>query len=370
MDEVWFATVSHSGGHIASFSKDRTGILWEHIPPSTFRAAHVLVGHTEPCLHAAWSPDDQHLLTASGDKTVRLWCPPRKTSVRVFTKHTDSVTSVGWLHDCKRFVSAGLDRCIYLWSVDGTELYRWEIPSRVQDVGITHDGTRMLVVNSDRNLKVIDIMGRRELPALPEGDAVTSFCASQLRDEVLVNIAQQVSVARQTPVIRLWDINARRVVQRYMGHFQGRFVVRSCFAGAFEEFVISGSEDGQVYIWHRQYGSLLEVIQGHSATVNSVCWCNGISSVNGTAQRSSAFLISASDDSTLKIWSADAAPHVEAAATSCAGESSCGANIVDINESVAQGDCNTSVLDAGNNASNDAVHDAGGAAAFVSAIEG
>ncbi|CAJ1378109.1 unnamed protein product [Effrenium voratum] len=63
--------------------------------------------------------------------------------------------------------------------------------------------------------------------------------------------------------------------------------------------VVSGSEDAQVYIWHRHYGSLLQVLAGHSATVNTVCWMRGSSGVG-------AWLISASDDGTLRVWGSEA----------------------------------------------------------------
>jgi len=274
-------------------------VLWECLPPLTFRAVHVLAGHTQPCLHLAWSADDRYLLTASNDRTVRLWAPPSEQPVHVFTKHTEPVTSVGWLRDARRFISAGFDKCLHLWHVDGTELWRWELQSRVQDVGISCDSSQMLVVDSDRNLKVFDIDSRRELPGLPESDAVTSVCASQLREEVLVNVAQQVSSLLQGPVIRLWDLAARRVTQRYLGHSQGRFVVRSCFGGPREEFVFSGSEDAQIYIWHRHCGSLLGVLPGHGATVNSVCWTSALYEGGSTH---SPWLVSASDDRTLRIW--------------------------------------------------------------------
>jgi WD40 repeat protein len=188
---------------------------------------------------------------------------------------------------------------MYLWNVDGSELHRWEVQSRIQDMGILPDGKRMVVVNSDRNLKVFDVFSRRELFTLPESDAVTSLHVSQLREEVLVNIAQQVSSSQHAPSVRLWDIAARRVTQRYLGHFQSRFIVRSCFGGPREEFVVSGSEDAQVYIWHRHYGSLLEVLAGHSASITSVCWLNSCS--YGCSPTT--WLVSASDDHTLRVWS-------------------------------------------------------------------
>lgn len=298
-DEVWFATSSYNGRYIASSSKDPTVLIWHFSPPATFSVARTLSGHTEPCLCIAWSLDDEYVVTASSDRTIRLWSLLEDNAIRVFAKHREPVTSVAWLHDSRHFVSAGFDRCIYLWHVDGSEVHRWEVQSRVQDIGISYDGTRMVVVNSDRNLKVFDVSSRRELFSLPENDAVTSVHMSQLREDVLVNIAQQVSSSQHAPVIRLWDIAARRVTQRYIGHFQSRFVVRSCFGGPREEFVVSGSEDAQVYIWHRHYGSLLEVLAGHSASVTSVCWLNSPS----FGCSATSWLVSASDDHTLRVWS-------------------------------------------------------------------
>eukprot|EP00913_Durusdinium_trenchii_P032571 g30493.t1 len=79
-----------------------------------------------------------------------------------------------------------------------------------------------------------------------------------------------------------------------------------------QEMVVSGSEDAQVYIWHRHYGSLLQVLAGHSATVNTVCWVR--------AEKDNAWLISASDDGTLRVWGCKEefreAPETEAALVS------------------------------------------------------
>jgi len=299
-DEVWFATVTQNGRFMASASKDNSIVIWEIAADADFRVVQLLVGHAEPCSYLAWSPDDRYMLSASSDCSVRLWAPSSPQPLLMLTKHTESVTAVAWT-DNKHFVSAGFDRCIFLWNLEGFALHRWELPCRVQDVAATHDGSRLLVVDSDRNLKVLDVKSRRELPALPESDAVTSVCASRLRDELLVNVAQQVSALQQGPTVRLWDLSSRRIAQRYLGHCQGRFVVRSCFAGPQEEMVVSGSEDAQVYIWHRHYGSLLQVLSGHTSTVNAVCWTLGPLIEGAFA---GPWLISAADDGTLRVWGA------------------------------------------------------------------
>jgi WD40 repeat protein len=137
-------------------------------------------------------------------------------------------------------------------------------------------------------------------------DNITSLSLSADSRYITVNLSSQ--------EIHLWDLKKKVLVQHYRGHKQGRFVIRSCFGGANQAFVASGSEgqtsssrfsifnatlthlpylsDHNVYLWHKLHGTLLEVLEGHLSTVNATTW----------SPTDPCLLASASDDHTIRLW--------------------------------------------------------------------
>ncbi|KAJ3009732.1 UNVERIFIED_CONTAM: hypothetical protein HDU68_002532 [Siphonaria sp. JEL0065] len=280
-DEVWFVAFSAHGELLASASKDRTCIIWDAL---TFKPIHILRGHTDHVSVLAWSSDSEYLVTGSNDNSIKLWNVNNGTCVQTFSLHSETITSLAFIPKipATSFVSSSVDKNVLLWSLEGHVLHKWN-GVRVTDLNITSDGTRMVTI-SDKRIRVFDLSSKEEILTLQEHDAITSINTAQDCRFALVNVAA-------CQEIHLWDMHENQVVRKFTGHKQGRFVIRSCFGGLFQNFVLSGSEDSNVYVWNRERGVLLERLEGHSATVNSISWNTNLN-----------VFASASDDCTIRIW--------------------------------------------------------------------
>eukprot|EP00898_Chlorokybus_atmophyticus_P008224 jgi/Chlat1/8402/Chrsp80S09222 len=286
-DEVWHVQFSHNGKWLASASRDSTVILWEVNSAVDVSVKHILRGHTQPLSFVAWSPDDSHLLTCGSDKLVKLWDTAIGTCKRTYDRHKESVTACAWFPDGQRFVSGGLDKSLFFWDIDGKELDHWS-GSRINDLAITADGERLVSVNHEKEIRVVRLVDKSTDSVEDASANITSLCLSKDGKSLLVNLSKQ--------EIHLRELTDKGISQTpvlvYSGQRQGRYVIRSCFGGTDEAFVVSGSEDSQVYIWHRNNGDLLAVLGGHAGTVNAVTW-------NPVDPH---MFASASDDKTVRIW--------------------------------------------------------------------
>eukprot|EP00743_Colponemidia_sp_Colp-15_P004437 GILK01004784.1.p1 GENE.GILK01004784.1~~GILK01004784.1.p1 ORF type:complete len:564 (+),score=107.43 GILK01004784.1:337-2028(+) len=283
-DEVWYLQFSHSGSLLASASKDQTVIIWDMEHPN-MEPLHVLSGHSQAVAFVSWSRDDTMLLSCGNDCIVKLWSTITGLCVRTVSQHTDCVTVCAWLPDNNSFVSGGVDKNIFLWHIDGTRLAQWH-GARINDLAVSNDGKMMVAICSERKLRTYNLETREEESSIQESDPLTALCFSNNNKQVLVNVSSS------TAELHLWDVAEARLVHKYRGHKSGHYVIKIAFGGPNESFVVSGSEDSLVYIWHRRQGTLLQALQGHSGTVNSVSW-NPVHF---------GMLASASDDHTIRIW--------------------------------------------------------------------
>lgn len=285
-NEVWYVEFSHDGTKLVTASKDKSVIIYD--ATDKFSVIHKFFDHEKPVAYATWSPDDSKLITCSQDKTAKVWDVQTGLCILSIEEHTEAVTAAAWAPDGESFVTASMDIKAPLchWGLQGHRpLHVWPGGFRAVDCAITPDGTRMIACDEKDKLYVYDLRTRAEEYCICLKSKITSVSISKDSKYVLVNLVDN--------QIQLIDINTTEVVRRFFGQKQGDWVIRSCFGGAGENFVVSGSEDSQIYIWHKENGVLVETLDGHTkGCVNAVSW-------NPT---NASMFASAGDDYVVRIW--------------------------------------------------------------------
>ncbi|SJX63555.1 related to DOA1-involved in ubiquitin-dependent proteolysis [Sporisorium reilianum f. sp. reilianum] len=113
-ENVCALDVGPHGQYLVSGSWDKTAKIWRN-----WECVATLKGH-EQSVWAVLAVDQDRVLTASADKTIRLWSisSPAKP-LAVFGGHTDAVRGLTLLEGGESFASCGNDGNIHLYSLHG-----------------------------------------------------------------------------------------------------------------------------------------------------------------------------------------------------------------------------------------------------------
>lgn len=305
-DEVWFVQFSHGGEYLASASKDSTVIIWRSAALQNGEVTadkallHTLRGHSGMVSFLNWSRNDKRLLSCGNDRTIRLWDIKTGECAHVFEKHTEQITACAWMPSGKEFVSGAHDSRILEWSVDSGECTgSYGASAHVNDVTISRDGKLLIATCSDNVIQIFDTLTKELLSSMRESVSITSLFLSYDAKSLLVNTNANEDPEMKDPEIHVWDVPRLQVVQKFKGFKQTRYVIRACFGGHDQMFVLCGSEDNRVYIWERRNGNLIAKLEGHSGYVNTVA----------CSEENENLFASGSDDKTVIVsWTLPSSP--------------------------------------------------------------
>ncbi|KAG8843071.1 hypothetical protein FRB91_003613 [Serendipita sp. 411] len=244
------------------------------VRPAT-RCSSTLTGHSSAILCASFSPTGQMLATGSGDTNVRLWDLDTETPSHVLSGHRGWVLCVEWEARERKLASGGHDGQVRIWD--------------------------------PKNGKVI-------------GDAMkghTKWITSLAWEPIHINAANpRVASSSKDGTIRVWSMTNRRTEYTLGGHTASVNLVR--WGGAIPSGVLyTASSDRTVRIWEaakgrfpmghwpqvlhgiaayaygmvEQESEFIATMRGHVGAVYRLTW-----------SADSRMLVSASKDSTVKIW--------------------------------------------------------------------
>jgi len=295
---------SPDGTTLASAYSSGTIHLWDVEREAVSRT---LEGHRRNVNELAFSPCGAQLASAGDDRTVRVWSVACGEPVQILNDHSRKVFCVAFSLDGSKLASGGDDDTACIWELTNGELISrvapekgavlavafrpddrfitgcrkknaivWKLPAKPvresrddvdlrQAFAFSADGSHLAVVNKDHftdKLQAMKIMSTDRLNAAtteieapifsmefsPDAKLLAVGTGSTFQIQVRSNLwASAVAVETERDnCVRVWDIEERRVLQRFEGH---RASVLSLAFAPDGLTLASGSKDGDIRLW-------------------------------------------------------------------------------------------------------------------------
>ncbi|KAJ6225363.1 hypothetical protein RDWZM_003908 [Blomia tropicalis] len=234
-----------------------------------------------------YNVDGEYCLTCGSNKTLKLWNPKKKLQLQTYTGHGMGVMDAQCSVDSSQIVSASQDKTVIVWDVSTAQpmrRYRAHMAS-VNCVSFNEDSSVILSGSVDGTVKIWDTKGHSKEPIQVLDEAKDSISYLAITDHEIASVSLDHHVRRydlrkgimesdclHAPLtylkftnddqcllvsclnsrLRLLDKSTGSILTEFKGHLNKEYRIDSALIMN-DSFIVSGSEDGAIYIW-----SLLE----------------------------------------------------------------------------------------------------------------
>lgn len=105
---------SSDGNHILSASWDKTIRLWS---VNTCEEEQRFIGHEGFVNKAIFSPNNEKIISCGTDGTIRVWSVTNGQEIELFKKHDGGVSDIDISLNFRYMISCGKDKKIHLWNL-------------------------------------------------------------------------------------------------------------------------------------------------------------------------------------------------------------------------------------------------------------
>ena len=205
-----------------------------------FKCLRKLKGHTDWVTSCAFSPDGRRIVSASYDKTFKLWDAETGEEITTLKGHTDWVNAFAFSPDGRRIVSAGRGNTLKLWDAKTVkELAALKgHTDRVWACAFSPDGKQIVSTSDDETLKIWNAKTGKEITTL-KGHT------GEVRTFAFSPDGKQIVSTSDDETLKLWDAETGEEITTLKGH-TGE--VKACVFSWDGRRIVLGDKQGQVLL--------------------------------------------------------------------------------------------------------------------------
>jgi len=249
--------ISRDRQTVVSASDDRTIRVWN---PADGSCRCTIAGHNDLSGAVAVTPDGRRVVGASGGNRLTVWDAETGRELIILSGHTSFITAVA-IEDSVRALTSSGDRTIRLWDLEsGKQLtLLTEHTQPVYAVAFHPDGRRALSGANDGTWRIWDLNAVPD--PRPAGHGRYIGALTPTPDSKLLITGSGVGD------LKIWDLPGGSERLTLEGH-RGPITAVAVTLGG--DVLASGSLDGTVRLWDLQTGACLHELAGHKDGVQAL----------------------------------------------------------------------------------------------------
>jgi WD40 repeat protein len=232
---------SPDGKHLVTASGDRTARIWG-IPSGKLQTT--LRGHSAHVFGAAFSPNSKRVVTASGDGTARIWRVANGILIQELKGHSKDVLAAAFSPDGNLVATGSDDGTVKIWqAASGKEIRTFSIAGGgVYAVDFSPNGRTLAVGSTNGSIGLFRVSdGTRAQKMQGHGRAVYTVVFSKSGNRLVS--------AGVDNTVRVWNVNNGSRVQ----NFAGQPFYSAAYHPNGRDIVTGG--DGRAVVWQAREGS-------------------------------------------------------------------------------------------------------------------
>jgi WD40 repeat protein/energy-coupling factor transporter ATP-binding protein EcfA2 len=252
----------------------------------------------------SFSPNDEILAYASGDKTIRFFSLVKKSlKIPKLTGHKDSlINNIRYSHNGKYLISTGYRGEIILWSTNTGKIKNTvDHQAVVYDVNFSKDDSLVASSGKDGTIKIWKIENEKINPIPIVLDATKFIQSTKYKSGQDYNILgvdfdpnnnNRIAFGGADGSVKFWDIQSQKPSEPLGTNHEG-YVVLVKFSQNGRRLV-SSDQNGIIKIWNTHNDDLKKLlgeIKGHTKEIYGLAF-----------SPDDKILASASADTTIKLW--------------------------------------------------------------------